>query len=263
MPTESACTVNRRVLQLSVGVPGPNGPAAAGTASTAFLWGYVNGTGTSSQLVSRAQAVVRAATVAFNGTRQPDQPTTAADGLPSAVAKRAARDRVLRESIALTGLAGAGDRLQGRFGWLGREIEWHSGYVLGARTRSTFWNETLLDQGTQYRYVAGFQGAMRDPLQHAMPLALSAPSSARSILRLSLKQLQNPSRPSPLGHQRFLSPYALTSQGLLMTFNLIPSDQELWLPMLAADTTLAMRDFSVLQETIPRYYDPSGSLSHR
>ena len=41
-------------------------------------------------------------------------------------------------------------------------------------------NETLIDQGTAYRYFAGFEGAVRDPLQHALAFLPTRPAVARA-----------------------------------------------------------------------------------
>ena len=49
------------------------------------------------------------------------------------------------------------------------EIKWHSFYLQAAVTYDTFFDEHIIDQGTAYRYFAGFQGAIRDPLQHVLP----------------------------------------------------------------------------------------------
>ena len=42
--------------------------------------------------------------------------------------------------------------------------------VRQALTFYEFLNESMLDQGSQYRYASGFEGAARDPMQHALPL---------------------------------------------------------------------------------------------
>ena len=39
-------------------------------------------------------------------------------------------------------------------------------YVQAAVSFDSHFNESVIDQGTAYRYAAGFQGAVRDLLQH-------------------------------------------------------------------------------------------------
>jgi hypothetical protein len=73
--------------------------------------------------------------------------------------------------------------------WLGDETLWHSYYLRGGVTYDTFYNESILDQGTAYRYSFGFQGAVRDPLQHILPLIDTAPHIAKSVLRYTLKEM--------------------------------------------------------------------------
>ena len=71
-----------------------------------------------------------------------------------------------------------------------------------ALTHYDFFNESMLDQGSQYRYAAGFEGAARDPLQHALPLISSAPDQAASLLRMALQQMVPPEAwgpPKPAG----------------------------------------------------------------
>ena len=46
-----------------------------------------------------------------------------------------------------------------------------------------------MNAGTAYRYDFGFQGAVRDPLQHALPLIETAPHIAKSVLRYTVKEM--------------------------------------------------------------------------
>jgi hypothetical protein len=39
----------------------------------------------------------------------------------------------------------------------------------------------MIDQGTAYRYSVGFQGAARDPVQHALPMVDLASATARFV----------------------------------------------------------------------------------
>jgi len=72
--------------------------------------------------------------------------------------------------------------------WIEREVFHHYHYTLSTVTYDDYFEESIIDQGTNYRYVNGFQGAERgipypflivhigvDPLQHALPLILTRP----------------------------------------------------------------------------------------
>jgi hypothetical protein len=102
---------------------------------------------------------------------------------------------------------------------------WHSYYFQAAVSFDTFFNEHIIDQGTAYRYSAGFQGAIRDPLQHAMPLLHSRPDLVRSVLRYSLKQqLKQPHRVSPTEPVNF--PDSMIGSGVLRPGTPRPDDFE-------------------------------------
>ena len=65
-----------------------------------------------------------------------------------------------------------------------------------------YFNESVLDQGSQYRYGSGFEGAARDPLQHLLALIHSAPERAASVLRMQLQTMVPPEAwgpPKPSG----------------------------------------------------------------
>lgn len=49
----------------------------------------------------------------------------------------------------------------------------------------------MLDQGTAHRDASGgngFEGAARDPLQHALPLLHTAPGKVASVIRFTLSE---------------------------------------------------------------------------
>ena len=124
--------------------------------------------------------------------------------------------------------------------------------------------EHILDQGMSYRYSIGFQGAARDPVQHALGLLHTDPSIAKSVLRCTLKQMQttlgiDPLRPTDL-------PYAMSGHGVklaglgldLPIFGSVgkgnhPSDMELYVLLLAAEYMLVTRDVAVLDERVEFY----------
>ena len=116
------------------------------------------------------------------------------------------------------------------------------------RSRYDFFNESMLDQGSQYRYAGGFEGAARDPLQHALPLVLMAPERAASVLRMALSQLvpkaawgaPKPAGPYAPADDAWNTPYALYGSGRIedpfFGVNLSgASDLELYLLLLASE----------------------------
>jgi hypothetical protein len=147
---------------------------------------------------------------------------------------------------------------------IGREVAWNAGYLRQALTRYDFFNESMLDQGSQYRYAAGFEGAFRDPMQHALPLVLMAPERASSILRMALSQLCPPAAwgpPRPAGpysptDDAWSTPYALYGSGRIdnIFFGVQlagASDLELYLLLLASEYVLATKDTGFLAQRIP------------
>ena len=54
--------------------------------------------------------------------------------------------------------------------WAERETSWHNYYLRSNLTYDSFFREHILSQGHVYQYIMGFQGAARDPLQHALAI---------------------------------------------------------------------------------------------
>jgi hypothetical protein len=127
--------------------------------------------------------------------------------------------------------------------WVARETAWHNYYLRSSLTYDSFFREHVLSQGHIYQYVMGFQGAARDPLQHAMPFVFSRPEIVREVLRYTLKEIQ------PDGS----IPYGIVGSGVPMPVQYRPSDQEMWLLWLASEYVLATRDRNFLDEKIPAY----------
>ena len=127
--------------------------------------------------------------------------------------------------------------------WVEREASWHHYYLRSNLTYDSFFREPILSQGHVYQYILGFQGAARDPLQHALPFIFSDPAVVRGILRYTLKEIQ------PDGS----IPYGIVGSGVPMPAVFHPSDQELWLLWLVSEYVLSTRDKGFLDEKIPRY----------
>ncbi len=127
--------------------------------------------------------------------------------------------------------------------WVERETSWHNYYLRSNLTYDSFFREHILSQGHVYQYIMGFQGAARDPLQHALPFIFSNPEIAREVIRYTLKEIQ------PDGS----IPYGIVGSGVPMPVIFRPSDLELWLLWLVSEYVLATRDKAFLDEKIPLY----------
>jgi Glycosyl hydrolase 36 superfamily, catalytic domain len=127
--------------------------------------------------------------------------------------------------------------------WVERETAWSSYYLRSAITYDSFFREHIISQGSSVQYIAGIQGAARDPLQHALPLIFTDPKIVREVIRYTLKEIQ------PDGSL----PYGIVGCGVPMPCRYRPSDLELWLLWLASEYILATRHKEFLDETIPSY----------
>lgn len=127
--------------------------------------------------------------------------------------------------------------------WIEREALWSSYYLRSGLTYDSFFREHILSQGAGYQYLAGLQGAARDPLQHALPFVFTDPQLVKGILRYTLKEIQSDGS----------IPYAIVGAGVPMPCVYRPSDLQLWLLWLASEYVLGTRDSEFLQERIPPY----------
>ncbi|MFX1468232.1 MAG: GH36-type glycosyl hydrolase domain-containing protein, partial [Promethearchaeota archaeon] len=126
--------------------------------------------------------------------------------------------------------------------WIKRELIWHNYYLRSAMTYDSFFQEHILSQGLIYQYIMGFQGAVRDPLQHVKPFLYIQPEIVKEVLRYSLKEVREDGE----------IPYSIIGFG--MTFDWAKSsDSELWLLWLASEYILITRDTNFLDEQIPTY----------
>ena len=127
--------------------------------------------------------------------------------------------------------------------WVDRELMWHNYYLRSAMTFDSYFKEHMLSQGHVYQYIIGFQGAARDPLQHALPFIYTQPEIVKEILRYIMKTINKDGQ----------IPYGITGSGMIMPAPFKPSDLELWLLWLASEYVLATRDKNFLEEEIPTY----------
>jgi len=127
--------------------------------------------------------------------------------------------------------------------WVERETLWHNYYLRSNLTYDSFFREHILSQGHVYQYIMGFQGAARDPLQHALPFIFSDPEIVRGVIRYTLKEIQPDES----------IPYGIVGQGVPMPAIFRPSDLEMWLLWLVSEYVLATRHKAFLDERIPLY----------
>jgi hypothetical protein len=129
--------------------------------------------------------------------------------------------------------------------WVEREVTWNHYYLRSGLTYDNFFHQHILSQASIYQYVMGFQGAARDPLQHALPFLFSDPDIVKEILRYTLKEVR------PDGS----IPYGIVGHGMPMpTTSDNSSDMPLWLLWAASEYVLATRDTGFLDsEIVPAY----------
>lgn len=128
--------------------------------------------------------------------------------------------------------------------WVKRETTWHHYYLRSSLTYDDYFGEHILSQGGIYQYSMGFQGAARDPLQHALPFLFSDPQIVKEILRYTLKEVR------PNGS----IPYGIVGHGIVMPASMDnSSDMPLWLLWAASEYVLATRDTAFLDEEVPTW----------
>ena len=129
--------------------------------------------------------------------------------------------------------------------WVEREVTWNHYYLRSSLTYDNFFHQHILSQASIYQYVMGFQGAARDPLQHALPFLFSDPEIVKEILRYTLKEVR------PDGS----IPYGIVGHGMIMpTVSDNSSDMPLWLLWATSEYVLATRDREFLDsEIVPVY----------
>jgi glycosyl hydrolase family 36 len=125
--------------------------------------------------------------------------------------------------------------------WVKRETAWHYYYLRSSLTYDDFFGEHILSQGGIYQYSMGFQGAARDPLQHALPFLFSDPHIVKEILRYTLKEVR----------ANGSIPYGIVGHGTVAPMSMDnSSDMPLWLLWAASEYVLATRDTAFLDEEI-------------
>ena len=130
------------------------------------------------------------------------------------------------------------------------EIPWHAALLTGGLSVDRVIGGHTLDQASAYSFLLGFNGAARDPLQHALPLVYVEPGLALSVLRNTCAWAK------PDGDL----PYAL--DGAKRPTNIVfrPSDQNLWALWLAAEYAAATGDLAAFDQPLA-YHPAHGALA--
>ena len=126
-----------------------------------------------------------------------------------------------------------------------REIPWHAAMLSGGVAVDRVIGGHSLDQASAYSYMVGFNGAARDPLQHALPLVYVQPALALSVLRNTCAWA------TPEGKL----PYALDGAKRPTDIVFKPSDPNLWALWLAAEYAAATGDLAAFDQ--PLAYHPT------
>src|SRR5580704_291362 len=139
--------------------------------------------------------------------------------------------------------------------WVEREVTWNHYYLRSGFTYDDFFHQHIISQASIYQYVMGFQGAARDPLQHALPFLFSDPDLVKEVLRYTLSEVR------PNGSL----PYGIVGHGMPMpTSSDNSSDMPLWLIWAVSEYVFATRDVHFLDsETLTRYGESAGRASVR
>lgn len=124
---------------------------------------------------------------------------------------------------------------------LSREVPWHAALLTGGACVDGVLGGHTLDQGSAYSFDLDFNGAARDPLQHALPLVYTEPDLALSVLRNTCAWA------GPDGEL----PYALDGAKQPVSFGYAPSDQALWSLWLAAEYAAATGDLAAFRAPAP------------
>ena len=124
---------------------------------------------------------------------------------------------------------------------LSHELPWHAALLTGGACVDLVLGGHTLDQGSAYSFDLGFNGAARDPLQHALPLVYTEPDLALSVLRNTCAWA------GPDGEL----PYALDGDKQPVSFGFEPSDQALWSLWLAVEYAAATGDLDAFRAPAP------------
>ncbi|HET8825922.1 MAG TPA: hypothetical protein VFM77_12385, partial [Terriglobales bacterium] len=137
--------------------------------------------------------------------------------------------------------------------WVERETAWNYYSLRSGFSYDDFFHEHIVSQASIYQYVMGFQGAARDPLQHALPFLFTEPRLVREVLRYTLKEVR------PDGS----IPYGIVGHGMPMpTVSDNSSDMPMWLLWAVSEYVLATRDVRFLDSDVVTAYGGAAKAAH-
>lgn len=137
-----------------------------------------------------------------------------------------------------------------------REVPWHVAVLSGGACVDGVIGGHALDQASAYSFVAGFNGASRDPFQHALPLVYTEPDLALSVLRNTCSWAY-PDGFLPWGldgEKRVRRGKDLCHLGQLE----YASDLHLWAFWLAAEYAAATGDLAAFRAELPFHPSAGG-----
>jgi cellobiose phosphorylase len=126
---------------------------------------------------------------------------------------------------------------------LRREMRWNVAVLEAMATWRSYYDETVIPQGTMYDYQWGRMMSSRDIAQQALPFCHTNPAIARSSLRWLMKRM-TPDGEIKLNDQGF--GYAESSPQYT-------SDQQLYFFLLLAEYLRVTRDATILTEEVEFY----------
>ncbi len=133
--------------------------------------------------------------------------------------------------------------------WVEREVTWNHYSLRSGFTYDDFFKSHIVSQAQIYQYVMGFQGAARDPLQHALPFIFSDPELVKEVLRYTLSEVR------PDGSL----PYGIVGHGMPMpTTSDNSSDMPMWLIWAVSEYVLATRDARFMDSDVVTVYGESA-----
>jgi hypothetical protein len=133
--------------------------------------------------------------------------------------------------------------------WLARELQWDAYTLRSGASYEECAGRHIISQGGYYQYGLDFQGAFRDPLQHALPMIYANPELAREVLLYSAAEQPRAG----------FIPYARIQN--CQRFDLGTSDDlDLWLLWTAAEYGLATRDRAFFDRQVPWADGGSGTF---
>lgn len=135
--------------------------------------------------------------------------------------------------------------------WAPREVQWHAYNLRAGLTYDSFYDEHILNQGGNYLYEGGLQGAARDPISHVMPFAYDSarPDGTAQFVKEILRYTLRETGPDPrTGFPAGWLPWGLGAFGMIDSDGFWPSDLQNYIILTAAQYVLAQRDFSFLDE---------------